>query len=579
MKRCFCLLVVLFIMHFCNANTIDEKLGKTLAWHFAILKNISIDSNDIYLVYKSSVFNDKSSVTAYYIYNYDTKGYVIISGMDNTIPVLAYSTESIFDTTAIPVNIKNYLDDYTNQIEYIIENKLTEDTTNKQLWNDLINNRTKNKFSRTTTVSPLLKTTWSQAPYYNYLCPLDTVSGKHAVTGCVATVMAQIMKYWNWPAIGIGSHSYTPQGYGEQMVDFSKNVYAWSAMPNALNYNGVAVATLMYNAGVAVNMQYGTKASNSYVMSANCPIKYNAQYALNYYFAYLPSMTGLYRTNYNDKQWIAIIEKELYANRPLIYDGDNDTEGHSFIADGFDNNDYIHFNWGWGGNYNGYFSINNLVPGGINLTQHHQILVGIQPDTLRTLVLADTIISTQTAYQSEPFTITTKVINITKVLFKGSFQAVLTSDDYPGLMATQIIDTPTIAFGDSAILNFSFPGMLPGKYTVTINFSIDGITYKPVGNTPQYRNNALFTIWGNPNLNYSTVFPNPANKYVYVDLNNTKASAYSLIDAMGKEIATSSIDTNEPIVAIPLSELSRGMYLIKIIKNDGIEVKKFILAW
>ena len=138
--------------------------------------------------------------------------------------------------------------------------------------------------------------------------------------------MAQIMKYWNWPLIGIGSHTYTPPGYKVQVADFSKDVYAWSAMPNALNYNGVAVATLMYDAGVAVNMQYGTKASNSYVMSANCPIKNNAQYAFNYYFAYLPTMTGLYRANYNDKQWIAIIEKELYANRPLIYDGDNDTE-------------------------------------------------------------------------------------------------------------------------------------------------------------------------------------------------------------------------------------------------------------
>ena len=106
----------------------------------------------------------------------------------------------------------------------------------------------------------MITTHWKQNPYYNDLCPYDYTYNQRALTGCVATAMAQIMKYWSYPEHGIGSHSYVPQQhpqYGTQYADFSNTTYLWSSMPSTVNSSNTAVATLMYHCGVSVNMNYG----------------------------------------------------------------------------------------------------------------------------------------------------------------------------------------------------------------------------------------------------------------------------------------------------------------------------------
>ena len=140
---------------------------------------------------------------------------------------------------------------------------------------------TKNKlFGTNTAVNPLLTTLWDQSPDifttgpYNALCPYDSIYKSHTLTGCVATAMAQVMKYWNYPTKGIGTHSYTPptKYLGVQTVNFGNTSYQWNLMPDTLSANDApatinAVATLMYHCGVSVDMDYGVNGSGALVIN------------------------------------------------------------------------------------------------------------------------------------------------------------------------------------------------------------------------------------------------------------------------------------------------------------------------
>jgi len=214
-------------------------------------------------------------------------------------------------------------------------------------------------------VGPLVQTTWDQKCYYNTLCPTDA-SGPcgHAVTGCVATAMAQIMKYWNYPATGTGSNSYTHPTYGTLSANFGSTIYRWNEMPAHLTEENGAVATLMYHCGVAVNMYYSAWSSAA-ILSPD---------ALITYFGYSPSGRYEFREDYSDTEWTALMKAELNSLRPVLYRGSGEQGGHAFIVDGFEGEDFFHINWGWGGGYDGYFYL-----GTIEFSQDQGAVTGIYP--------------------------------------------------------------------------------------------------------------------------------------------------------------------------------------------------------
>src|ERR1700722_9528093 len=168
--------------------------------------------------------------------------------------------------------------------------------------------------------------------------------------------MSQIMKYWNYPAKGTGSYSYTDAppyfsyNYGPQSANFANTTYQWSKMPNSLIGPDTAVATLMYNCGVAVAMDYGDLdegGSGAYVLKSDAgngnPC---AQYAYVNYFGYdANTINGAYETNYTNATWTNLLEGELNAGRPMEYEGYDPTGGgHTWVCDGFDANDLMHMN-------------------------------------------------------------------------------------------------------------------------------------------------------------------------------------------------------------------------------------------
>ena len=149
--------------------------------------------------------------------------------------------------------------------------------------------------------------------------------------------MAQIMKYWNYPAHGIGWHSYTPYShpeYGELTANFNDTYYDWVNMTNTYDYNSTntqqqVVATLMYHCGVSVDMNYSPTGSGAGIVHD----------AFKDYFNYSSEIQYLVRENYADGEWIAIIRNELNALRPVYYTG-HGSGGHAFICDVYDSGTY-----------------------------------------------------------------------------------------------------------------------------------------------------------------------------------------------------------------------------------------------
>ena len=203
--------------------------------------------------------------------------------------------------------------------------------------------------------------------------------------------MAQVMKYWNHPSSGTGSHSYVHRAmnsapsYGELSADFGASTYIWEYMND--RYESMipssersewAVALLSYHCGVAVDMMYGPSATGGSGAYSSCGgwTSACAEHAFYEYFKYSPDLEfrqrngsiwyqGAYRETYyySDSAWCAMIDSELEQRHPMYYSGSDETGGHAFVLDGKDLGRRYHFNWGWAGSYDGFYHINNVAPG------------------------------------------------------------------------------------------------------------------------------------------------------------------------------------------------------------------------
>lgn len=320
----------------------------------------------------------------YYVFNFsDDNGYIIISADDAVVPVLAYSTQKAYRINDQPDAFIKWMDKYRREIKEIVENRYSAGEEIKLQWERLQNGLPLKVEKNANTVNPLITTTWDQMDYYHDLCPYDYDYNQRVATGCVATAMAQVMKYHNHPQNGEGYHTYNHSKYGSLSANFGAATYNWSSMPNNVTSSNNAVATLMYHCGVSLEMNYGPaqeggSSTNSLDVVAN---------ALKSYFSYSNTTQFTMRQNYSDANWKNLLKDELNNNRPMEYAGIGQGGGHAFVCDGYDANDYFHFNWGWSGYYDGYFHMDNLNPGtggtgagASNYNQYQQIVYGIEPE-------------------------------------------------------------------------------------------------------------------------------------------------------------------------------------------------------
>ena len=332
-------------------------------------------------------------------------GFVIVAADDVARPILGYSTSNHFGTKPSPEALY-WLHGMESEIAEAIEQSATPSADTKALWSMY---GTKSPVLRKTkeAVAPLVSTQWNQSPLYNALCPVDENAGSgHPPAGCVATAMAQVLKYWNHPVTGTGSHSYNHPTYGLQTANFGATTYQWDSMPNQLSYyntNGEieAVATLMYHCGVAVDMNYGTNSSGAMTAANGNPNSTCAENAMLWYFGYSHSIHTTSRGTMNDAEWALLLKSDIDQQRPILYSGRDYSGGHAFICDGYDNNNYFHFNWGWGGYCDGYYPLSalNPAPGGTGgnatytFNMQQNTIMGITPYSGSDSVCTITVVS------------------------------------------------------------------------------------------------------------------------------------------------------------------------------------------
>lgn len=301
---------------------------------------------------------------ALYVFNVaDKGGYVVASGDERAYAILGYSTEGSFEETKAPCCVKWLLGEYERQISYAREHQLQAPTRATDTRQDIL---------------PLLSSKWDQGNPYNGKCPIDPNTGDRCITGCVATAMAQLMYYHRWPNRGTGSHSY--EWRGETLsADFWATEYRFGLMKNTYkgNERDDNLATLLYHCGVAVNMDYSSSASSAYCDG----------WELAKYFGYSNHYYRLSLDEMGEEEFLDKVYKNLKNRRPLLYSGNSgNSGGHEFVCDGYRNDGYLHFNFGWSGWCDDYYRPTAIKTDNGNYSSHQSAIGGLMPKTVSVTV-------------------------------------------------------------------------------------------------------------------------------------------------------------------------------------------------
>ena len=376
MKRTivFFLMVTLFFSGL-QAKPVDVATAKSLGIKF-MNTNTEIRSAQADLVYTACADNGQA---AFYVFAVQPKGFVIVSADDRAKPILGYSTESNF-TAQLPDGLMTFFDNYKAGFSQMFANN--DERTEQAVadWNSLAETGKLSSRRANRSVEPLLSSIWNQTDLYNNMAPEDpnSVYSGHCKSGCVANTMSQIMRYWEWPRHGQGSHGYNANSnygnYGWQEANFGEATYRFELMPDFLDFASPqsevdATALLEYHAGVSVDMGYGANASGAY--------SENVGPSLQEYFRYSPDLQHRYQ---NDPfQWEEDLVANLDAGMPLYYASQGDAGGHAYVLDGYDDFYMFHLNWGWAGFDNGYYTIDGFYLTFYSFPWYHNAVFNIHP--------------------------------------------------------------------------------------------------------------------------------------------------------------------------------------------------------
>lgn len=353
------------------AQTVSEMMARQRA--VEVIRQTSskaIQENDLLLAH---TYKD-GDVTCFYVFNAKDFGFVIIGGDEVAQKVLGYSASDVFCYDSVPANIRWWLEQYAHKISYAANHQKSSDKSVQ--------------VSSRVSIPEMITTKWNQyAPYNERLPRLSWLTAPYdkLATGCVATAAAQVMRYWKYPQRGVGSNSYklyycyrSVNGRPNLWIgdrnakadsksvrfssDFSRNTYRWDLMTDTYSESSTAqqkasVATLMSDVGIACNMLYGQ-------------VKYDGSgahesalgRALINNFGYSRNINVRLHCNYNDSEWEQLIYSELAAKRPVIYGGYEQGIGHEFVISGYESShNLFNINWGWGGSYDGCFTLSPTV--------------------------------------------------------------------------------------------------------------------------------------------------------------------------------------------------------------------------
>ena len=349
-----CLTLMLFFG--CLMSSISSPIDPSTAQQAAIKfaeQRFAMDRQEISLTQVQTRFDN-----SFFIYNIGDRGFVIIAADDAYRPVIGYSSESVFDGNNIPPALEHHLGGIAESIRRLrSQGNAVATPLIAAEWESLLQHGQLISRNGGRGVDYLCQTKWNQSYPYNYCCPEDpNGSGGHAIVGCLATAMSQLMRFWAYPAQGIGSHCYYHDDYGEICADFGNTTYDWDNMPNVLNTNAseaekVATGTLCFHCGVTIDMGYGPDGSGG----ASGPIPG----VMHQYFNYTDQIQFLRRNDYELETWKTMVKEQFDMGWPMYYGGCQDGGCHAFVCDGYDDYDLFHFNLGWGGSSDGWYIIDD----------------------------------------------------------------------------------------------------------------------------------------------------------------------------------------------------------------------------
>ena len=363
-----CLLAIIAVW----ASPINENQARSIAADF--MSRHAMTSTNLKMAHKAPL---KSAVgsdnAAYYVFNGSNGGFVIVSGDDSAPAVLGYSDKGTFDANNQPEAMQHLLEGYAAQIQALT-----------------MGAKPALRQSLGAAIRPLVTAHWAQTAPFNTMLPTLS-NGNQAVSGCVATAMAQVLYYWKHPTVSTAIPEYTSQYLGINMPALEPAQFNWNAMQDIYLSNdtqsegalAAAQLTLYCAQSVQMNFMYGVSSANTALIPS----------AISTYFGYKASAHCEYRENFTTQGWTNLIYNELSNGRPVIYSGSKASGGHAFICDGYDGEGMFHMNWGWGGMSDGYYLINVLNPDaqgtgsasdayGYILSQF--IIVGIEPGEAET---------------------------------------------------------------------------------------------------------------------------------------------------------------------------------------------------
>lgn len=329
----------------------------------------------------------KNGNVCYYVFNNaNDGGFVIVGGDERANKILAIVPEGSFNFNEMPDNMKAWLEEYEIQIDRAIRFTPALDQQEKAQ-----RQARRAAKARKTSIPEMITTKWGQhEPFNNAIYSttgnhFGTAHGRAYVTGCVATAMAQVMKFWEYPTRGEGSFTYASwKDHTMFSADFENTTYDWANMKDVYRNDeytdeeAAAVATLMFHCGVSAEMGYNDDASSSGLPFAASGLVRN--------FGYSSSIYPLAKYMVSEEEFVDAVYNELKAGRPILYAGGQ----HVFVCHGYDAaNDLYAINWGWAGMDDGYFAITGddaLTPTYVGTGgdaegygRGQQILCGVKP--------------------------------------------------------------------------------------------------------------------------------------------------------------------------------------------------------
>lgn len=385
MKKIFIISILsLAISLSLSAGNVSQDRAMDLAKRFFSVTDTKA-TESLHLVWTGSDPGTKASTEEppFYVFTRDRGGFVIISGHDSMHPVIGFSDRNPFSVEGMPQDIRYWFSLFATSVRTARAQNLKATPQIAAEWTSI------SPLSEFSPIKELPTASWDQGTPFNSFCP--TKGGQAAVTGCVPTAAAIIMRYHEWPEAGTGtlpgySFDFDGSAYTENSITLGHS-YDWSNMPLEYDYDWVLeggewverctnskaqqreVATLMHDIGVGLKVRYGLSGTSGYL---------DPQVLIDH-FGYDASCEYLRRSDYSSNQWFSIIVSEIDANRPIAYSGQDKggAGGHQFVCDGYGTDGYIRLNLGWGGYCSGYYLPDCINPLVYDFYQQ-DILVGLQ---------------------------------------------------------------------------------------------------------------------------------------------------------------------------------------------------------